>query len=217
MSPEQAAGDLDRLGLPADVYSLGATLYCLLTGRAAVRGSPTSLWSCGKVRRGEFPPPAAVNRAIDPALEAICLKAMALVPDGRYASAIALADDIEHWLADEPVSAWREPFSIRARRWMRRNRTLVASTAAVLVAGLISLAAFSTMVAGKNHELDAKNQQLMVKNRELDDRNQELDRQRQAAEDQRHRALKAEQHRGRGDEDQEIRSRDQGGAGVLPE
>ena len=191
MSPEQAAGDLDRLGLPSDVYSLGATLYCLLTGRPPFEDRDVVV-VLGKVRRGEFPPPRAVNRAIDPALEAICLKAMALVPEGRYASPIALADDIEHWLADEPVSAWREPFSIRARRWMRRNRTLVASTAAVLVAGLISLAAFSTMVAGKNHELDAKNQQLMVKNRELDDRNQELDRQRQAAEDQRHRALKAE-------------------------
>ena len=88
MSPEQAAGDLDRLGLSSDVYSLGATLYCLLTGQAAVhlrveRSEGRDLdVVLGKVRRGEFPPPRAVNRAIDPALEAICLKAMALVPEG---------------------------------------------------------------------------------------------------------------------------------------
>ena len=81
MSPEQAAGDLDRLGLPSDVYSLGATLYCLLTGKPPFEDRDVDV-VLGKVRRGEFPPPTAVNRAIDPALEAICLKAMALVPEG---------------------------------------------------------------------------------------------------------------------------------------
>ena len=160
MSPEQAAGDVDRLGLSSDVYSLGATLYCLLTGKPPFE-DPDVVLVLGKVRRGEFPPPSAIKRGIDPALEAICLKAMALVPDGRYASSIALADDIEHWLADEPVSAWREPLSVRARRWRRRNRALVASTAAVLAFGLIGLAAFATVVTGKNRELDVKNVQLM--------------------------------------------------------
>ncbi len=63
-------------------------------------------------------------------LEAICLKAMALEPEDRYAIARALADDLERWLADEPVSAWREPLSVRARRWARRHRTAVTGAAA---------------------------------------------------------------------------------------
>ena len=55
---------------------------------------------------------------------------MALKPEDRYASAEALADDVERWLADEPVTAWREPFSVRARRWVRRHRTAVTGAAA---------------------------------------------------------------------------------------
>ena len=62
-----------------------------------------------KVERGDFLPPRKVKSWIDPAVDAICLKAMATEPAQRYQTPRALADDIEHWLADEPVSAWREP------------------------------------------------------------------------------------------------------------
>ncbi len=111
MSPEQAAGDLDRLGPRSDVYSLGATLYCLLTGRPPFEGGVGQVLDA--VRSGRFTPPRALDRTIDQALEAICLKAMATVPDDRYASGRALADDIERWMADEPVSARREPLAER--------------------------------------------------------------------------------------------------------
>ena len=80
MSPEQAAGQLDRLGPASDVYSLGATLYHLLTGRLALRRAATSADVLRKVERGEFPPPRAVHRAVPAALEAVCLKAMASGP-----------------------------------------------------------------------------------------------------------------------------------------
>ena len=110
MSPEQAAGRLDRLGPASDVYSLGATLYSLLTGRPPVEDRDVGS-VLQQVQRGDFPPPRQVNAAVPPALEAICLKAMALRPEDRYASARALADDVEHWLADEPVAAYREPRS----------------------------------------------------------------------------------------------------------
>ncbi|MFO0891593.1 MAG: protein kinase [Isosphaeraceae bacterium] len=138
MSPEQARGDLDHLGPRSDVYSLGATLYCLLTGRPPVEDDDVGA-VLRAVQRGDFPPPRQLDPAIDRALEAVCLKAMAAEPHGRYGSAKALAEDIERWMADEPVSAWREPPIRRAGRWARRNRTPVAAAAVLLVSAVIGL------------------------------------------------------------------------------
>jgi serine/threonine protein kinase len=117
MSPEQAAGALDRLGPCSDVYSLGATLYSLLTGRRPFDGDDVGA-VLRRVQAGEFPPPRLVDPTLDRALEAVCLKAMALRPEDRYPTPRALAEDVEQWAADEPVSAWREPLSRRSRRWM---------------------------------------------------------------------------------------------------
>jgi serine/threonine-protein kinase len=138
MSPEQAAGRLDRLGPPSDVYSLGAVLYVLLTGQ-----SPFPDKEVGpilqQVQRGDFPPPCQVQRAIPAALNAVCLKAMALQPEARYATARALANEVEHWLADEPVQAYREPLRQRAGRWARRHRTLVTSAVVLLLTAIVGL------------------------------------------------------------------------------
>ena len=125
MSPEQAEGDLDRLGPRSDVYSLGATLYYLLTARPPFEGDDIGD-ILRRVQRGDIRPPSTIEPTIDRALETVCLKAMVLEPEDRYGSCRALAEDVERWMADEPVSAWREPFSRRARRWARRNRTAVA-------------------------------------------------------------------------------------------
>jgi eukaryotic-like serine/threonine-protein kinase len=140
MSPEQAAGQIDQLGPASDVYSLGATLYNLLTGKIAFddRDVFTLL---GKIRAGDFPPPRSVDPTIDPALESVCKKAMALSPADRYASCRALADDVKRWAADEPVSSWRESIRDRARRWAKRNRTAVAAAAVAVVAAVIGLSA----------------------------------------------------------------------------
>jgi eukaryotic-like serine/threonine-protein kinase len=143
MSPEQARGELDRLGPQSDVYGLGATLYCLLTGRPPYEGEDIGEL-LRKVQRGDVLPPRTLDAAIDRALEAVCLKAMALQPEDRYATCRALADDVERWMADEPVSAWREPLLLRARRWARRNRTAVASLAAGV---LVALAGTATVLA----------------------------------------------------------------------
>src|SRR6516164_9285781 len=80
MSPEQAEGDLERLGPRSDVYSLGATLYCLLTGKPPLEGDDIGE-ILRKVQRGQFPPPRQVDSSLDAALQAVCLKAMALRPE----------------------------------------------------------------------------------------------------------------------------------------
>jgi tetratricopeptide (TPR) repeat protein/tRNA A-37 threonylcarbamoyl transferase component Bud32 len=144
MSPEQAMGDLERLGPGSDVYSLGAMLYCLLTGKPPQEGNDVGA-ILRQVQRGEFTPPRRLDATIDPALEAICLKAMALAPEDRYASCRALAEDIERWMADEPVLAWREPLARRAQRWARRHRPAVTGLAVALLTGLIGLAAAATV------------------------------------------------------------------------
>ena len=106
MSPEQARGDLEHLGAQCDVYSLGATLYCLLTGKPPLENQDAGAM-LRSAKTGDFPPPRKLDTTIDRPLEAVCLKAMALKPDDRYATPRLLADDIERWMADEPISAWR--------------------------------------------------------------------------------------------------------------
>jgi tetratricopeptide (TPR) repeat protein/serine/threonine protein kinase len=137
MPPEQAAGRLDVLGPASDVYSLGATLYCVLTGQSPFP-DPTVGEVLQKVQRGEFPPPRQVNPKTPTALEAVCVKAMALRPEDRYPTARILAHDIEQWLADEPVSAWREPWRVRVGRWMRHHQKLAAATVAGLLVAILA-------------------------------------------------------------------------------
>src|SRR5207248_4926552 len=122
MSPEQAAGKVEEVGPASDVYGLGATLYVLLTGHRPFRGeTPDEV--LGQVRRGKLAPPREVSPDVPLALDGVCRKAMAFRPAERYASALELAADIEHWLADEPVSDYAEPWPARAGRWARRPRT----------------------------------------------------------------------------------------------
>jgi serine/threonine protein kinase len=99
MSPEQAAGNSDRVDFRSDIYSLGAILYCVLSGQDPF-GDGDIAGILTRVARGIFPAPRRVLSSIDPALEAICLKAMALDPGNRFASALELAGEIDAWLAD---------------------------------------------------------------------------------------------------------------------
>jgi eukaryotic-like serine/threonine-protein kinase len=145
MCPEQARGDLERLAPRSDVYSLGATLYCLLAGQPPFEGDDVEQ-VLAKVKWGEFTRPRHLKRWIDPALEAVCLKAMAFMPEDRYQSARALADDIERWTAGQPVTAWDEPLPRRIRRWTRRAAP--AATLAML-AGVIGLAVVAGMQSAR--------------------------------------------------------------------
>jgi tetratricopeptide (TPR) repeat protein/tRNA A-37 threonylcarbamoyl transferase component Bud32 len=132
MAPEQARGE--AVDERSDVYGLGATLYELLTGRVAF---PTG--HLDAVRQGLFTPPRRVNPTVPRALEAVCLKAMAPRPENRYASVLGLATDVEHWLTDEPLSAWPDSPGARLRRWSRRHARLVAGVLAALVVSVVCL------------------------------------------------------------------------------
>jgi serine/threonine-protein kinase len=165
MSPEQAGGDLDRLGPRSDVYSLGATLYFLLTGRPPF-GHDDLGAMLRAVAAGEFPPPRRLDATLDAALEAVCLKAMANRPDDRYASPRALADDVERWMADEPVSAWREPPSRRARRWARRHRTALAVAGVAMLATAAALGVVAVVQTDARNRLGRANLDLRAANDE---------------------------------------------------
>jgi serine/threonine protein kinase/tetratricopeptide (TPR) repeat protein len=155
MSPEQALGDLERLGPRSDVYSLGATLYCLLTGKAPFDGDVFDV--IHRVQKGDFPGPRQLDLLIDPALEAICKKAMATKVEERYATCRALADDVDRWMADEPMTAWDEPFARRARRWAKRHRTGVTGAAIAVLAGAVGLAAVLAVQTQANSRLQQAN------------------------------------------------------------
>src|SRR5262249_46660103 len=130
MPPEQARGELDRVNERSDVWALGATLHCLLTGRAPYQGQLVDMLA--DAAQAKFAPARQANPRVPAALEAVCARAMAARPEGRYATARLLAADVERWLADEPVTALQEPLREKARRWAKRNRTLVTSGVVLL-------------------------------------------------------------------------------------
>ncbi|MBW3597307.1 MAG: protein kinase [Planctomycetes bacterium] len=166
MAPEQAEGNVDNLTAAADIYSLGATLYCLLTGRSSPFQGSTLRQAIELIRHGDFPRPRQVNRDVPPALEAICLKAMAVKPEDRYRSAAELVEEVDRWLADEPVLAWREPLVHRAARWMRRHRswTLAGAAALVLIA-VVSTASAVWVGAARSREAIARQNEAVERQR----------------------------------------------------
>lgn len=124
MSPEQAAGSLN-IGPASDIYSLGATLFKILTGVAPFHGDPFLVMQ--QVTQGDFSPPSIVGEHVPKPLDAICLKAMSKDPAARYRTALEMAADVEHYLGDEAVSALPENAFQGAARWARHHRGVVAS------------------------------------------------------------------------------------------
>jgi WD40 repeat protein len=193
MPPEQARGEWARVGPASDVFGLGATLYAILTGHAPYEGVD----AMERARAARYSPPRALNSEVPRALEAVCLKAMAPRPEDRYAGAQELARDVERFLADEPVSAWREPLSVRTRRWAKRHRLALVAGAAAVGIGIASLIA---VLADRARDIaeGARGQAEIARNdaneqRQVADtqrglaveKSQEADRQRQEADKQR--------------------------------
>jgi serine/threonine protein kinase len=142
MSPEQALARRGVVDQRTDIYSLGATLYELLTLRPAFDGRDHQEL-LRQIATDEPVSPRRLNPAIPRDLETIVLKAMAKDPSHRYATAQELADDLGRFLADEPILARRPGVLERALRWARRHRELVATAAAVV---LVSLTISTTLI-----------------------------------------------------------------------
>ena len=135
MAPEQAAGHVKKLSPAADVYSLGAVFYQMLTGQPPFAGG-TTYETIRMVLESEPRSPRLWNPKVDVDLATICLKCLEKEPQRRYPSALALAEDLERWLRREPIRARRTGFFTRGRKWLQRNPTTAIS--AVSLAGLVA-------------------------------------------------------------------------------
>jgi serine/threonine-protein kinase len=152
MAPEQAEGRLDLLDKRSDVYGLGAILYAVLTGEPPFGGGDTPEVLQRVVQEPPVPPRQRVA-STPAALQAVCLKALAKERGSRYDSAGELAGEVEHFLADEPVAAYREPWRVRLGRWARHHRPLMAAAAALLLTATVALAVSTALI--RNQELAA--------------------------------------------------------------
>jgi tetratricopeptide (TPR) repeat protein len=184
MAPEQAEGRLDLLDERTDVYSLGVILYEILTGQAPFVG--TDLEVIRRVTIEDPLPPRERVPETPRALEAICQKALAKNPAGRYQSATALGKDLQQFLADEPVSAYPEPPRVQLARWARRHRTLVSALGVLLLAAVVA-SVLGIVVLGRANRQIEEQRDLAVQNSE------EAQEMRQVAERSRDQARAAEQ------------------------
>lgn len=156
MPPEQAEGKKD-VGPPSDIYSLGAILYHLLTGRPPFRAD-TAVDTLRQVIDAEPAPPRLLNRRIPKDLETICLKCLRKRPVDRYLTAQDLEEDLERFLADQPIHAQPVTRLDRLHRWILRNP--VGASALMTITSLLLLLAFSAVLswrdARENSEYSAR-------------------------------------------------------------
>ena len=144
MAPEQAVGNNAAVSSATDVYGLGAVLYQLLTGHPPFAGG-TTYETIKLVLDTEPRQPRLLNPKVDRELSTICLKCLEKDPKRRYSSALALAEDLEHWLKHEPILARHTGVFTRGKKWVRRN-----PTSALLATSLMGLAAAAGWIVWKS-------------------------------------------------------------------
>ncbi len=169
MAPEQARGERGGVGPPADVYSLGATLYCMVTGRPPFQAA-TAIETVLMVISEEPVPPRRLNASVPRDLETIALKCLRKDPGRRYASAGALALDLRRYLRGEPIVARPVGAIERAVKWVKR-RPVVSGLIGLSTAALASLIVggiwFDWRVRSGNRALASSNRELGNTNRRL--------------------------------------------------
>jgi serine/threonine protein kinase len=154
MSPEQALAKRVVIDHRTDVYSLGVTLYELLTLRPACAGKDRQEL-LRQIAFDEPKTPRRLNKAIPAELETIVLKAMTKNPQERYATAQELADDLRHFLEDKPIRARRPTWGQRMVRWSRRHKALVQSAVVVLLLAVVGLTVSTVMIARAQKRTEA--------------------------------------------------------------
>jgi serine/threonine protein kinase len=158
MAPEQAMGEVHKIGPLTDVYALGAMLYELLTGRPPFAG-PTPMETVVQVTRDEPVAPSQLQPKIPRDLETICLRCLQKEQPKRYPSAAELADDLRRFLAGEPILA--RPISAPERlwRWCRRNKKIASLSAAVLTLLVLGFVGSTVAAFTIAQERNAKEEQ----------------------------------------------------------
>lgn len=144
MSPEQAMGRTDEITVACDIYSLGATLFQILTNSVPLTNSVLT----GTVEKFVTAPAP---------LKAICQKAMAVEPRARYASAELLAADLEAWLFDEPVSVLPDTRVQKVKRWAKKHPAIVGSGLASLLIAIVAMGVTLSILSEKNESLRISN------------------------------------------------------------
>lgn len=173
MSPEQTEGRLKDLTPATDIYSLGVTLFHCLAG--APPFDPKDI--AYQVTKGVFKRPRELETSIPRPLEAICLKAMQLNPQERYATTVEMAEDIERYLADEPIRIHGETYGEILGRWLRKHKAATLTTISALTVAVLVLAVGIGMVTqqwAKNVALAKANELLAVQQRTLAETNFDL-------------------------------------------
>ncbi|HWN95895.1 MAG TPA: PhnD/SsuA/transferrin family substrate-binding protein [Methylomirabilota bacterium] len=168
MAPEQAAGEGKRVTIAADIYSLGAVLYSMLTGHPPFHAA-TPVQTLKQVVEDEPKHPTTFSESIDHDLATICMKCLEKEPPRRYSSAVALAEDLERWLRKEPIEARSAGPVLRVQKWVQRNRAatlLILSLCLGLVACLALLHFVQKARLAKDGALDVIKQGL---DKRLDD------------------------------------------------
>ena len=194
MAPEQAEGRVNELTVATDIYSIGVVLFEMLTGVPPFKGD-SAVEVITKIVQKEPAPPRSFTDHIERDLETICLRCLEKKPAQRYASAGALADDLERWLAGEPIAARPVTTSERAWKWVKRHPALASVTALALLL-VLTLAIGSPIALWHIEQLRQSEQHERLR---ADGERDAAERHRQAAEAQREvaerRRLEADQQR----------------------